>query len=194
MKRERKKKSMTLRLREIEQQKTSTMVQRQSAQMLKLVSEMRDELRVELKKELIQEKQMEEEEDSYSDVSIKISLFPCVWKLGCNSRIVLLVFPVHSFFSGLLRSDFSRRFLIYLTKSVGIATSLVGRLEVFRIYLFHILNFCNIFNVCAYTVILIISPSTTGRTHNTNWLLKQNLRFLKESLILRNMHIMVLGM
>lgn len=98
LKRERKKKSMTLRLREIEQQKTSTMVQRQSAQMLKLVSEMRDELRVELKKELIQEKQMEEEEDSYSDVSITNSLFPCVLKLGCNSRFVLLVFPVQSFF------------------------------------------------------------------------------------------------
>lgn len=59
-KRERKKQTMTLHLRQIEQQKTATMVQRQSVQMLQLVSEKRDELRVELKKEL-QEKHLEED-------------------------------------------------------------------------------------------------------------------------------------
>ena len=89
LKRERKKQSMTLRLREIEQQRTSTMVQRQSVQMLKLVSEMRDELRVELKKELLQEKQKGDDDESYSDVSITNSDFFIYLK---NNNKVTVVF------------------------------------------------------------------------------------------------------
>ncbi|GAB1606427.1 hillarin-like [Argonauta hians] len=53
MKREKKKQHLTLRLREKAQEQTSTMVKRQSAQMLQLFSEMKNELCTELKNELL---------------------------------------------------------------------------------------------------------------------------------------------
>lgn len=85
LKRERKKQNLTIRLREIAQERTSTMVKRQSAQMLKLFSEMKNELCTELRHELLKEK------TENSDVS---KLYSC--KLDCiTSTLQNIMWPCH---------------------------------------------------------------------------------------------------